>query len=176
MEELKDAFTIWESKLLETGAQSFKTMISDGEELNLGVEFIKSLFQCSDYTWPALYFAAVDRREKDDTYYRCLEKFEILQEKFQNVFKEDAILLLPTHPEPPPHYLLTIPKYPNIAYTCIFNILGYPSTQIPAGLSNELPIGIQAVSSTHKDHLTLAAAVELDNLFRGWRSPCLISA
>ena len=98
----------------------------------------------------------------------------MLKEKFDNIFKEDAILLLPTHPEPPPHYLLTIPKYPNIAYTCIFNILGYPSSQIPAGFSSGVPIGIQVVSSTFQDHLTIAAAEQLDKVFGGWVSPCSI--
>lgn len=174
IEELKDAFTIWECKLLESGCASFKSMLSEDESINLFAEFVKSLIQCSDYTWPAIYFASVDRRSKDETYYNCLEKFKMLKEKFDNIFKEDAVLLLPTHPEPPPHYLLTIPKYPNIAYTCIFNILGYPSSQIPAGLSNGVPIGIQVVSSTFQDHLTLAAAEELDKVFGGWISPCSI--
>lgn len=175
IEELRDAFDIWESKLLETDCISFKDMLSEDGPINLGIEFLKSLIQCSDFTWPALYFAAVDRREKDKVYFNCLEKYKILEEKFENIFKEDAILLLPTHPEPPPHYLLTIPKYPNIAYTCIFNILGYPSSQIPTGMSHGVPIGIQAVSSMFQDHLTLAAAEELDKVFGGWISPCSIN-
>lgn len=175
LEELRDAFTIWECKLLESGCGSFESLLAKDEPINLFAEFVKSLIQCSDYTWPALYFATVDRRDKDQVYVDCLQKYNILKEKFDNIFKEDAILLVPTHPEPPPHYLMTIPKYPNIAYTCIFNILGYPSSQVPVGLSNGVPIGIQVVSSTFQDHLTLAAAEELDKVFRGWISPCSIN-
>lgn len=103
--------------------------------------------------------------------FRCLEMYDELKKKLEEYLQGDAILLIPTHPDPPPHYLMTIPKYPNIAYTCIFSILGYPSTQIPAGLSRNLPIGIQAISTQYKDHLTLAAATELDKVFGGWINP-----
>ncbi|GFY73721.1 fatty-acid amide hydrolase 2 [Trichonephila inaurata madagascariensis] len=98
-------------------------------------------------------------------------EFKNLEQKIKEIFEEDAIILVPTHPEPAPHYLMTIPMYPNIAYTCIFNILGLPSSQIPAGLSNGVPIGIQAVSGPFKDHISVATALELDKVFNGWISP-----
>lgn len=98
-----------------------------------------------------------------------------LKRKLEEYLEGDAILLIPNHPDPPPHYLMTIPKYPNIAYTCIFSILGYPSSQIPTGLSRGLPIGIQAISRPYKDNLTLAAAVELDKVFNGWINPGPVS-
>ncbi|KFM74293.1 Fatty-acid amide hydrolase 2, partial [Stegodyphus mimosarum] len=180
IQELAYGFNIWESKLLEIGSPSFANMLT-GEDakdskINLTVELIKSFFRCSDHTWPAIYFAMVDKREKNKFYYECLDKFNALKTKFEELLQEDAIFLLPTHPEPPPHYLLTIPKYPNILYTCIFNILGYPSTQIPTGLHEGIPIGIQAISRRFQDHLTIAAAVELDKVFNGWICPCPISA
>ncbi|KFM74295.1 Fatty-acid amide hydrolase 2, partial [Stegodyphus mimosarum] len=117
----------------------------------------------------------IDMREKNKFYYECLEKFNVLKAKFEELLQGDAIFLLPTHPEPPPHYLMTIPKYPNIVYTCTFNILGYPSTQIPAGLCHGLPIGIQAISRRFQDHLTIAAAIELDKVFNGWICPCPVN-
>ncbi|XP_035221922.1 fatty-acid amide hydrolase 2-like isoform X2 [Stegodyphus dumicola] len=176
IEELAYGFNIWESKLLECGGPSFASMLaSEDKGVNLTVELIKSLFCCSDHTWPAIYFGMVDMREKNKYYYTCLEKYNTLKTKFEELLQGDVIFLLPTHPEPPPHYLLTIPKYPNIVYTCIFNILGYPSSQIPTGLHEGVPIGIQAISRQFQDHLTLAAALELDNVFNGWISPCPIS-
>ncbi|KAG8196362.1 hypothetical protein JTE90_009580 [Oedothorax gibbosus] len=66
-----------------------------------------------------------------------------------------AIFLIPTQAEAPSHYLMTIPKYPNIGYTCIFRILGNASTNILAGFSQGVPIGIQAISLPFQDHLTL---------------------
>lgn len=174
-DDLRYSFDIWECKILEAKSQPFVEMVSEDKPISLRVEFFKSLFGRSELTWPALYCGATERQQKDECYYKCLEKYKVLKRKLEEIFCDDAILLMPTHPEPPPHYLLTIPKYPNIAYTCIFNILGYPSSQIPTGMSGGLPIGIQAVSSLYQDNLTIAAAVELDKVFNGWISPCPIT-
>ncbi|GFS45973.1 fatty-acid amide hydrolase 2-B [Nephila pilipes] len=173
--ELRHAFSIWECKLLEYDGASFAFFLKgEDKSLNLWWELFKSIFRCSDHTLPAIFFGLVDRREKDKFYHFCLEQFEKLERKFKEIFEEDAIILVPTHPEPTPHYLMTIPMYPNIAYTCIFNILGLPSSQIPAGLKKNAPIGIQAVSGPFKDHISVAAALELDKVFNGWISPCPI--
>lgn len=170
--ELQYGFYMWECKLLEAGGPPFKNALAPAGNINLTWEFIKSIFRASEHTWPALYFAAVDRRSKDKFYYKCCEMYNELKSKLEEYLEGDAILLIPTHPDPPPHYLMTLVKYPNIAYTCIFSILGYPSTQIPTGLSSRVPIGIQAISTQYKDHLTLAAATELDQVFGGWINPC----
>ncbi|XP_042902496.1 fatty-acid amide hydrolase 2 isoform X2 [Parasteatoda tepidariorum] len=176
MKELKYAFPIWERKLLERGCPSFKGYLAgESGKVNLWWEFAKSCFRQCKHTLPVLYCAMVERRNKDNFYYRCLKAYQGIERKFQEIFEEDAILLLPTHPEPPPHYLMTIPKYPNIAYTCIFNILGYPGSQIPTGMYDGVPVGIQAISGHYKDHLTLATALELDKVFGGWKSPCSIN-
>ncbi|XP_015906843.1 fatty-acid amide hydrolase 2-A [Parasteatoda tepidariorum] len=176
MDELRYAFDVWECKLLETGVPPFKCLLEyKTGKVDLWRELFKVFLGRSNHTLPAIYFAMVDRREKDEYYYECLRIYEAIERKFQEIFVDDAILLLPTHPEPPPHYLMTVPKYPNIGYTCIFSILGFPSSQIPTGLVNGLPIGIQAISGRMRDHLTLAAAMELDKVFGGWRSPCPIT-
>ncbi|GIY64321.1 fatty-acid amide hydrolase 2-B [Caerostris darwini] len=171
IKEMAYAFNMWECKLLECGGPSFKSALAPEGKINLHWELFKCLFGCSDHTLPAIYFGMVDRREKDKFYYKCLEKYNDLKRKFEEMLQGDAIFLLPTQCEPPMHYLTTIPKYPNIGYTCIFSILGYPSTQIPAGFSDGVPIGIQAISRQYQDHLTLAAGLELDKVFGGWVSP-----
>lgn len=174
--ELQHAFYIWESKLLEYGGAPFASYLQgDNKGINLWWELLKNIFQKSDHTLPAIYFGMVDRRDKDEFYYFCLEQYKELERKFTELFKDDAILLVPTHPEPPPHYLMTIPMYPNIAYTCIFNILGLPASQIPTESSRGLPIGIQAISGQFKDHICVATALELDKVFNGWISPCPIN-
>ncbi|CAL1289229.1 unnamed protein product, partial [Larinioides sclopetarius] len=174
--ELQYAFYIWESKLLEHDGPPFQFYLKgENGKINMWLELFKSIIRSSEHTLPAIYFGIVDRRKKDGYYQFCLDKYKAIERKFKEIFEEDAIILVPTHPEPPPHYLMTIPMYPNIAYTCIFNVLGYPSTQIPAGLSNGVPIGIQAISGPFKDHLSLATAAELDKVFNGWITPCPVS-
>ncbi|GBN84790.1 Fatty-acid amide hydrolase 2-B, partial [Araneus ventricosus] len=174
--ELRHAFSIWGCKMLEYDGMPFSFYLKgEKKSINLWWELFKSIFRCSDHTLPAIYYGMVDRRTKDKFYYFCLEQFKELERKFKEIFEEDAIVLVPTHPEPPPHYLMTIAMSPNIAYTCIFNILGLPSSQIPAGLSKGVPIGIQAVSGHLKDHISIAAALELDKVFNGWISPCPVN-
>ncbi|GFW63110.1 fatty-acid amide hydrolase 2-A [Trichonephila clavipes] len=176
IDEMRYAFNIWESKLLECGGPSFKSALAEDGKINLHWELFKCLFGYSEHTLPAIYFGLVDRREKDKFYYECLEKYNVLKRKFDEILQGDAIFLIPTQCEPPMHYLTTIPKYPNIGYTCIFSILGYASTQIPAGFSSGVPIGIQAISGQFKDNLTIAAGMELDKVFGGWVSPCPITS
>lgn len=129
----------------------------------------------SNHTLPLIFSAFAFESKKDKRYHACLQKFDDLLKKFETIFEEDAIVLFPVHPEPAPHYLMTLPKIPNIGYTGIFNVLGFPCTAIPAGMTNGIPFGIQAISGRFKDHLTVAAAIELDKVFGGWKSPCSVN-
>lgn len=146
-----------------------------GKQVNLFVQFVKWIFGCSEHTLQIIYFAKIQRLEKDSNYYKFLEMYNSLKKKLDELLNEDALLLIPTHPEPAPHHLMTIPKLPNIAYTSVFNVLHYPSTQIPAGHINGLPVGIQAISAVNKDYITVTVAVELDKVFGGWTSPSKIA-
>ncbi|CAL1289242.1 unnamed protein product [Larinioides sclopetarius] len=175
LDDLRYAFNMWECRILEIEGQGMIAEMAEDADINLYWELIKSMFRCSDHTFPAIYFAMVERNRKDRFYYKCLKLFEELERELDEILEGDAILLLPTQPEPPLHYLMTIPKFPNLGYNGIFNVLGYPVTQVPGGFSRGLPIGIQVIGRRFKDHLTLAAGVELDKVFGGWKSPCPIS-
>lgn len=146
-----------------------------GKHINLFAEFIKCLFGRSEHTLQAIYFATIERRAKDANYYKFLDMYGSLKKKLEEFLGEDGLLLVPTHPEAAPQHFMTIPKYPNQAYTCIFNVLGFPSTQVPAAMYNGLPVGIQAVSTTNNDYITITAATELDKVFGGWRSSSKIA-
>lgn len=136
---------------------------------------MKWLFGYGQHTAQALYWAKVERRKKDSDYFKYLAAFDSLKKKLEELLSDDGLLLVPTQPEPAPHHYMTIPKYSNQAYTSVFNVLLYPSTQIPAGsTSSGLPIGIQAVCTTNNDYISVMAATELDKLFGGWKSPSKI--
>ncbi|KAF8789477.1 Fatty-acid amide hydrolase 2 like protein [Argiope bruennichi] len=175
IKEMQYALALWNAKYREIGAGPLRNELCYGKKsVNLWLELVKSFFRCSDHTLPLIYFGLLKPMD-DKRYHKCLEMYKSLHKKFEAIFEEDAIFLFPTHPEPAPHYLMTIPKFFNAGYTAIFNILGYPITAIPAGLSDGLLISIQAISGQFKDHLTVAAAQELDKVFGGWISPCSIN-
>jgi fatty acid amide hydrolase 2 len=54
-----------------------------------------------------------------------------------------------------------------------FNLLGLPVTQVPLGLSERsgLPLGVQVAAAPRGDHLTIAAALELERAAGGWVNP-----
>ncbi|GFT54549.1 fatty-acid amide hydrolase 2-B [Nephila pilipes] len=175
MDEMQYAFDMWESRILDLGGLQIKAEMSEDGNINLYWELIKSFFGCSDHSLPAIYFGIIENCNKDKYYYKYSKLYKEFEKNIEEVLEGDTILLLPTQPEPPPHYLMTIPKYPSIGYTSIFNALGYPSTQVPVGLSDGVPIGIQVISRRFQDHLTIASGVELDKVFGGWISPCPVS-
>ncbi|XP_042907641.2 fatty-acid amide hydrolase 2-A [Parasteatoda tepidariorum] len=175
LEKFKNIISLIASKYLDTHAPPFKLILTDAEgEVNIWLEFFKSLFGMSNHTLPSIFNAMLEKRDKDNHYYECLKQFDSLGQTFQDIFKEDAVLFLPTHPETAPFHHLIIFKTLNFMYAPIFNLLGLPATSIPAGVCDGLPIGIQAVSGHCNDRLTIAAALELDNVFGGWKSPCSI--
>jgi fatty acid amide hydrolase 2 len=53
-----------------------------------------------------------------------------------------------------------------------FNLLGMPVTQVPLGLNKRgLPLGVQVAATHANDHLTIAAALELERALGGWVDP-----
>ncbi|KAG8196358.1 hypothetical protein JTE90_009577 [Oedothorax gibbosus] len=175
-DELSDAFEIWLSKFTQVEAPTVATYIKNQSgSFHPCLEFLKYILGRSNHTLPLIFSSFAFAPKKDRHYNLCLQKFDDLLKKFETIFEDDSIVLFPTHPEPAPHYLMTLPKIPNVGYTGIFNVLGFPVTAIPGGMTQGVPFGIQAISGQFKDHLTIAAAIELDKVFGGWKSPCPVN-
>src|SRR4051794_29103217 len=79
-------------------------------------------------------------------------------------------------PQPPPRVAPrhggTVGRAWVITPAAVFNLLGLPVTQVPLGLNARgLPLGVQVAAADGNDHLTIAAALELERRFGGWVSP-----
>lgn len=173
MKELKYAFYIWKCKAFEAcGDFLHKIVANEDGKVYLFLEFVRCVLGLSEYDYRILYFALTEIRQKDKCYYKGLDMYNKMKRRFDEILDDNSILILPTHPEPPPHPIVTIPKFDNVGYTGIANILGLPATSIPAGMSQGLPIAVQVLAKKNNDHLTLASAVELDKVFNGWQYPC----
>jgi fatty acid amide hydrolase 2 len=84
----------------------------------------------------------------------------------------DGILLHPPHPRVAPRHGRTVGRLWVIVPTAVFNLLGLPATQVPLGLNAEgLPLGVQVVAGMDRDHVAIAAALELERTFGGWVPP-----
>jgi fatty acid amide hydrolase 2 len=85
---------------------------------------------------------------------------------------EDGVLLHPPHPRVAPRHGRTVGRTWVLTPTAVFNLLGLPVTQVPLGLNpNGLPLGVQVVAGMDRDHVAIAAALELERAFGGWVPP-----
>ena len=59
-----------------------------------------------------------------------------------------------------------------LAPTALFNLLGLPVTEVPLGPQRRrLPLGVQVAAGRDRDHVAIAAALELERAFGGWVPP-----
>ncbi len=68
----------------------------------------------------------------------------------------------------------SISVFRAFSYSRAFNVLGFPSAAVPAGLSSKgLPIGVQIIGRPFEERLVLAAASVIETAFDGWQLPSL---
>jgi fatty acid amide hydrolase 2 len=85
----------------------------------------------------------------------------------------DGLLLHHPFPRVAPRHNATVGRPWVITAAASFNLLGLPVTQVPLGLSERsgLPLGVQVAAAPANDHMTIAAALELERAFGGWVDP-----
>jgi fatty acid amide hydrolase 2 len=84
----------------------------------------------------------------------------------------DGVLLYPTHPTVVPLHHRSLLRPWGCAYAGAFNVMGFPVTQVPLGLTRRgLPTGVQVAARPGNDHVAIAVALELERRFGGWVPP-----
>ena len=128
-----------------------------------------------DHTTAILITLAVERahaRLPPGRTRRALAAVVSLREEVAGILGADAVLLHQPHPRVAPRHGATIGRAWVITPAAVFNLLGLPVTQVPLGLNPRgLPLGVQVAAAGGNDHLTIAAALELERRFGGWVPP-----
>jgi Asp-tRNA(Asn)/Glu-tRNA(Gln) amidotransferase A subunit family amidase len=84
----------------------------------------------------------------------------------------DGILLEPPLATTAPRHGRTVGRPWWLSHVVPFNLAGLPVTQAPLGLdARGLPLGVQVVAGAGRDHVAIAAALELERVFGGWTPP-----
>ncbi|MBC7303319.1 MAG: amidase [Nocardia sp.] len=84
----------------------------------------------------------------------------------------DGLLLHPTMTTVAPRHGRTTGRLWHTNTVAPFSLAGLPVTQVPLGRgSHGLPLGVQVVAGPHRDHLSIAAALTLEQAFGGWVRP-----
>lgn len=84
----------------------------------------------------------------------------------------DGVMLHPPAPGVAPRHGRTIGRLWWIHPMIVFNLAGLPVTQVPLGLDRRgLPLGVQVAAGPGRDHVTIAVACALEQVFGGWTPP-----
>lgn len=169
---LKHMYFIWAAMIAGCKAPTFSDELAERKgRINFTIELLQWIIGQSRFTFPAITLGLVEKCmiEQNDQYASMLQD---LKRELEGILSNNGILLFPSHPTCAPHHNEPLFKPFNFTYCGIFNVLGFPVTQVPLGLGQEkLPIGVQVAATPLHDRITMAVAVELEKVFGGWIPP-----
>jgi fatty acid amide hydrolase 2 len=170
------AVEIWGAMLDAAGGPSYATMLGNGVELGALRELARFALGRSPYTLPSLALLLLEKVPKllPSMGARYLEEGAALRRELLDLIGPRGVMLFPSHTRPAPrHHRALLPPW-SWAYTAIFNVLEMPVSQVPLGLNAAgVPLGVQVVGVHGDDHVTIAVALALEEMFGGWVPPRL---
>lgn len=175
-QRFKKSLNMWLANMKAKDGPSFQEQLANLEgSINVPLEFIKWIFRMSPHTLIGLITCVVENvgvKYGTEKHQRMVQERDLLRTELSDMLSDNGVLIYPTHPTPAPMHIEPMFKPFNFSYTAIINILGFPATHIPLGLSSEgLPIGVQVIGNVNQDRLCLAVARELEKAFGGWVPP-----
>jgi fatty acid amide hydrolase 2 len=176
LKQLRRALELYLAALGDGAGVSLNDLLSEaGAEPRGPRPWIDAARGRGDHTTPILITLALERLNRfmpAARTRRALAAAESLRDEVAEILRPDAVLLHQPHPRVAPRHGGTVGRAWVITPAAVFNLLGLPVTQVPLGLNARgLPLGVQVAAADGNDHLTIAAALELERRFGGWVSP-----
>ena len=167
---LRHAFEIWSALMHEAKPEPFAIQLGQGQRIGVLRELMKWPLGLTPHTLPALMLAALDSLPLPMQ--RFVTMGAELREELIDTLGDDGVLLYPPYTRVAPLHNRPLLRPFDFAYCGIFNVLGFPSTQVPLGLNAQgLPLGTQVVGAPGQDARTIAVALQLERQFGGWTPP-----
>lgn len=172
-----NAFELWSARAQSIENRHFQTVLTNGQSLQFGREFINLFLGRRNYTATSLITAFLEKNfspklKNQGRLFQMLEQLVQLQKETSHLLGKNSVVLMPAHPRTAPRLGETLRTPFDFSYTAIINALNFPSTSVPTGISSKgLPLGIQIVANTDHDHLTLSVAEHLELAFGGRPKP-----
>jgi len=177
--KLRAAFPVWASAMSEGGrsGKDFATVLAEGGELSVGAELLRSLVGRSDFTFPALALAAVEKLATvvPDAWANKIPGPEPLRAELEEELGDRAVLLYPPYTRPAPRHRQPLLTPVDFICTGIFSVLGFPVSVVPVGREGGLPTATQIVGGRGRDTLTLAVARALETALPPWQPAPVIA-
>jgi fatty acid amide hydrolase 2 len=173
VKSLRASLPIWSAMMAAAGGPTYGELLGNGEPVKVGRELARWLVRRSPYTIMSLMLATVEKLPliRGRTGDQLLALGRALRGELVDLIG-DGVMLYPSFPKVAPKH--GEPLFPPVqwTYTAILNALELPSTQVPLGLNDEqLPLGVQVVTTHGHDHRSIAVALELERAFGGWTPP-----
>jgi fatty acid amide hydrolase 2 len=158
---------MWTAKLRTVSKTPFSEILGDGYAIQPLPELCKWIIRKPAHTLPALLTSIFDKLPYSLKHMNAIvNKIDKLRKSLISMLGTSGIMLFPSHPTTAPRHYMPLLTPCSWGYTGLFNILGFPVTQVPLGLDNNgLPTGIQIASIPGNDHVTIAVAQELEKIY-----------
>ena len=178
--KLHTAFAYWGACMDSEKPEPFLDTITEGVQGSYFPiwEFVRALVgQSTLHTIPAIGLAVFEMIVNlfPSERVRLVKEFETEKTQLTKLLTQRAcVLLLPTLPSTAFRHHEGILRFLDVGSTCLFNVLEFPSTAIPLGISgaNGMPLSVQCVAGPYFDHRSIAVAQFLEKKgLAGWRPP-----
>jgi len=170
---MEKSLYIWQAGMSQN-EEPFINYLKGDQPISLGKELIKFLFRRSKITFPALGTALVEKPSQllSGSNRKFLELAAKMQREIEEKLGENGVLICPVFPTPAPKHTWIWLHLFGIGYAGVINVLEFPATILPIYHREDgVPVSVQIVAGRWKDHLTLAAASLLEDIYGGWKFP-----
>ncbi len=171
---LERGFQMWANALAQSGGPKFNDVIADGGELDLLREWLRWPVRRSAHTFPVLALAALEKAIAKAPKWgkQMADLRHEMQREIEEKLGPNGVLVCPVfHRAAPRHGLHAMLHFLGFTYSGTFNPLELPSTAVPTGFDDGLPVGVQVLGARNRDVVTLTVAGWLEQVFGGWRPP-----
>lgn len=169
--KLKHAFLIWSAMMSASAGPSYAQILGDGTPIRAGRELLKLAMRRSRHTFPALVLVGLEKiaARMPGQVEKSIAEGKALQAELEAVLGPNGVILHPPYSRPAPrHYAPMLTPF-DFVCTGFFNVLEMPSTVVPMGFDEGLPLSVQVIGRRGNDHLTIAVAGALERERGGWR-------
>lgn len=167
--------------ILFANNQDVSTLITENTyKINPFLELCKSVVGQSDFSPSALTVAAAQATTQltyspeasPQVFEKAQESLRKARKEFNALLGDDGVFIYVTLPRTAPTHYASVFEFTNVCCPMVMNYLGAPTTQVPTGINEGLPYGIQVAAAPFNDRLTIAVAKELETSLGGWITPC----
>ncbi|MDN7743898.1 amidase [Burkholderia multivorans] len=173
---LANAFELWATAVSACGGPSLQALIGQGRPPSLGRELGRRLIGKPRHTTAAWVTCASERWLSPGraAQLRRVQELGVLNRRLLGSLGDDGLLLLPPVRGVAPRHGDAMLHPTDIGLSALFNVMELPATVVPVGLgAHGLPLSVQIVGPYGGDHLTLSAALALEQLLGGWHRPAI---